>query len=993
MNNTNGSENNNVDIRIIRLGKWQIPRTEEIQKGDKHTYLSIGYFDLIHIIKGTEINYPHLFMNAYMSLPKQKKYEPQNIGDLSKGYTVQELIGYTNIGKNGFKRKYIRKFWADRSFLLFVSLINIDSDNNVADILRRIRQIFDGKKYLYYFSFDYSGIILFFKGQSIKEYLELLFRLNYEKDGRGRKLIRDSYSFYGFQCKQVVEYFAEFRAVQLSSEAISLESELEKTNDSEKVKELKTKLRGVLYDRVNVPLAEEQFSTTINIGVQNFETYKKFLKKVDKIEPDHSYRKYGMLGRHDISIVKDNATLKWLVYVQYILNELIEELLDKQKGSGSYDILFSVHETFGKIEDFEEYDDTEISVENKIYNFAVDDLEKICGDFEKELTNAMKETAAQKKGSYNGQYLSAIQSVKYSLLSILKNRYAEDFVLCIYRPFKGYLRYLTRKIIEEKGNPHPELFDECYKNFFACLDSLVNSAMHSERQFIQATAFNAVIYDVPVKLLSFYMAIIDDIKTIMKCDEEKEENEYTIILTPSFSNEIQVKVISYNDEHELPLPHARLLKVEINEKSLYNPSEVVRTMVHEIGHFLGEEIRKRDVRRKRVIFSIVLVVLAHIFSKDFTSSTYGVCKLAEDISEYLMGIRGFLKSQCSYSRELKLLGKRIAYEFKTNSVLEQKLREFVKNTLTNSNNIEDSTYLKEVVRRRSGDSVVINDYQILTDMVMDEIMESIQYLDVERVARLVRTGEIESSINVDNKNKNLNEVTLTRVTDCIVRMYCEAYADIQKVIITGIGYQDYLMGFLGGLNENWEFSTEENVEDMGRIAMTAMALEKCGLWKYEKEYPVCGALDKKLGRVNDSVQRIIGCVNRIQKSEEKFRKFREEYAEAIEELSHKKKTPDLKEQNLCFNDVETDQKDISFLTARLYLELLRYLYNCTVESVKEYSKTDKMKKILALRDTMQLVNECRDIQVVFEEMNRKIKEYRDKVFQLENDKEEGTWEK
>ena len=81
---------------------------------------------------------------------------------------------------------------------------------------------------------------------------------------------------------------------------------------------------------------------------------------------------FGMLGRHDISVVKNDATMKWLVYVQYLLDEITKECL------GSSDKLFSTHETFIKIKDIDEFKDTNDNEENKFYTFIKDNLEIVC---------------------------------------------------------------------------------------------------------------------------------------------------------------------------------------------------------------------------------------------------------------------------------------------------------------------------------------------------------------------------------------------------------------------------------------------------------------------------------------------------------------------------------------------------------------------------------------------------------------------------------------
>lgn len=951
-----------IDIRVIRLGKWQIPRTKSIQVSGKEIYLSMGYFDMIDVFEVEQKKKMSFFSNGYENLSRRmyeredKKEEKKAFKKIMEEYTIQELVIYTNIGDNGFSYENIKNFWEYNSSILFVSLIHIDCDSNIKSIIEQIKMIFGDERYLYYFAFDYSGIILLTKSTDMQKYLQLTFRLNYEKDKEGKKLVRDSYSFYGFNKVKLAGYFNKFENVKYR---IRYLEESQRFGADQK-KEL---IKKILYDKVEIDLPEKEFSVTINIGVQNFETYKSFIQKIERIETKDKFKSYGLLGRHDISIVKNNATLKWLVYIQFVLNELLKEsVLD------SYNLLFSAHETSVKIEEMGNYEDSGEKDEHPIYDNARRDLKQVCYRFERAYTQA--------KETYNGNYLYAVHAVKDSLLSILKNRYAEEFVLCIYRPFIEYLEYLTKKIEEETVQPKTRSFDECFKWLFNCLDSLVNCVMHSERQFIQVTAFNAIVYDVPSKIMAFYMALIDDIKEIMRVKNEIQN--YTFILTPSFSNEIVVHIVSYAVENELP--HDRLLKVEINEKSLYNPLEVEQVMVHEIGHYLGDKLRKRDIRRERIILSIVYIVLAHILPKEVFDFNERVEVLAKEIAAYLKDLRGFRETECSYSNELKLLGDKVTEEFNNNNDIHEMIQDYIFRNLQKSKNMQCSDYMQEVMKKYIGTNIQNCNCDIMTKLIMREVGEAIEYMNVERYARFVRNGRIEKSVNIRNKTKSLNEHTLNQVVNAVVSMYKEAYADIQKILVTGICYQEYLLNFLGGEEEEWEFHIDGNIEDMGRISMVSMVMEKCGMWKYvdEGKVPQSINMNDKFYRLHIAVQRIINKVDALKDTHEIFEQFQKKHKQYLTEMkceSRSERKIKLDEKQM----VGKGPQEVSFLNIRIYFELFRYLYKCMDVCVEEYSREEKKEKIMELRKIMRLINRSEDVQEVFETMNNKIKEYRDKV--------------
>lgn len=957
-------ESKTIDIRVIRLGKWQIPRTKSIQASGKEIYLSMGYFDMIDVCEAVQREHLHFLTNAYENLSRQMtgKEDKKAFKKIMEEYTIQELVGYTNIGDTGFSCENIKNFWECNSPILFVSLIHIDCDSNVKTIIEKIKMIWENEIYLYYFSFDYSGIILLTKSIDIQKYLKMTFQLNYEKSDKGEKLVRDSYSFYGFNKVKLAEYFDKFASVRHRIKYL----EKTKRYDSDKKDDL---IKKILYDKVDIELPENEFPVTINIGVQNFETYKVFVKKIKRIEGEERFKSYGLLGRHDISIVKNNATLKWLVYIQFVLNELLKESVQN-----SYNVLFSAHETLVKVPEMGNYEDSVETDGHPIYDNARRDLNQVCYRFERVYNQAIED--AKEKETYNGNYLYAVHAVKNSLLSILKNRYAEEFVLCIYRPFIEYLEYLTKKIEEERGQPNTKSFDECFRWLFNCLDSLVNCAMHSERQFIQVTAFNAIIYDVPSKIMAFYMALIDDIKEIMR--GENETQKYTFLLTPSFSNEIVVRIVSYAIENELP--HDRLLKVEINEKSLYNPLEVEQVMVHEIGHYLGDKLRKRDIRKERILFSIVYIALTHILPKEAFDFEERVEVLAKEIEAYLKQLRGFRETECAYSNELKLLGDRVTEEFCNNNDIQEMIQDYIFRNLQKSKNIQSSGYMQEVMKKYIGTNIQNCNCDIMTKLIMREVGEAIEYMNVERYARFVRNGRIEKSVNIRNKTKSLNEHTLNQAVNAIVSMYKEAYADIQKILVTGICYQEYLLNFLGGEEEEWEFHIDGNIEDMGRISMVSMVMEKCGMWKYvdEGKVPQSINMNDKFYRLHIAVQRIINKVDALKDTHEIFEQFQKKHKQYLTEMkceSRSERKIKLDEKQM----VGKGPQEVSFLNIRIYFELFRYLYKCMDVCVEEYSREEKKEKIMELRKIMRLINRSEDVQEVFETMNNKIKEYRDKV--------------
>lgn len=569
--------NKGRDIRIIQLAKWQIPKSKSLFEdtdGDGSNFLAIGYFDMIEAVGAGTDEKEHPLTAAYKGLPRYGKT------DRAEDYTVQELILFTDTGDGIITQEAVNRFWKDESLIMFISLIHVDNESNIDGIVSRICETFKNQCFLYYFSFDYSGIILLAKNMKIETYVTFMFQLNYGKTN-GRDMIRDSYSVFGFQKKCLKKYF-------------------EQAEDG--------------FHNINGLHDDEKFSTVVNIGVKNYCRYDEFLKLLESTGIQS--QKWRLLGRHDISVVNDSGNLKWLVYLQYLLDKFT-----KRSKNGD-EQLFYTHETFVKIKMREQENLPAVEQmktgEDLFFHTVQERLDFLCNRFSEQLSKKAK--------LYNGEYEMPVRAVKHSILSILRNRFAEDFVLCMYASFCEFLVYLTEKLSNEEDNV--DEFDKCYERYFKGLNSLVNSAMHSERQFIQATAFNAIIYDVPSKIMAFYIAVIYEIQQIIKSGVDKK---YTFLLTPSFSNEIRVGIISYQKEI---LPHDRIMIVKINEKFLYNPKGVLRRMAHEVAHYLGDSVRNREARKDYFIMSMIVILLSGILNPVFID-TDNFFDLAESIRKKL----------------------------------------------------------------------------------------------------------------------------------------------------------------------------------------------------------------------------------------------------------------------------------------------------------------------------------------------------------------------
>lgn len=970
---------NDLDIRIIRLSKCHIPKNSTILPSDtkKNQYLAIGYFDMVDVIQVQPSEDNHPLFEAY----KNSYRWEDDIDSLMKEYSTQELIVFTNIGEDGFEKEKIEHFWSGNFDIRFISMVHVDNeiaeDNSLglSAIIDTINSLFEGKEYLYYYSFDYSGIVLLANNMTIEEYLNKLFYLNYNLENK-TNLIRDSFSLCG-----------------ISRGLLQKNNTLRNHNENK---------QNIICDK---DYWNESYTTVTNIGILDYRKYKEFWEEL-RVK-SKAAKSYGLLGRQDISIVNTEANLEWLLTVQGLLDKYTS---NKEKSFYSYEtfIKVKVDSVLDDLENInEQKDDSSKSIRfnseytDKIYDKAEKELSqryiKLKEEFDKCIVDSNGNMNNKtKKEQYGGEYLAPLKAVQYSILSILRNGFAEDFVICMYQSFLEFLDYLIEKVSNDKDDIIA--FDKTFNEYFRGVNSLVNSAMHSERQFVQATAFNAIIYDIPSKVMAFYVAIIADMQKIVR--DENKDKKYTFLLTPSFSNEISVNVISY--EEETP-PHDRILRVSINEQTLYSPNAVIRRMAHEVAHYVGDDLRCRKERKNQILSSVVHLLLYHLIPKCLYNESWN--EFIEEVTGYLI-CKKFPLEVSNYSKSLNFLAGEVVGCFYSRENIKGIVYKYVKESISkidNSSKMKSfKTYFLQVVKYSIGEESeffqnILNEecftedeIEVLSNVIISDIYAEIKILNTDlNIKSLPYNYKLIPSSISGMSNSFLNHTTLSLYTNRLVSVYSEAFADMQMILLLNLTYKQYIIGFV--CEEDIKIERfEKSLEDSMRIGVVAKLMEEVGFWNI----PLGGECFNdfkdevkrdQLNKLHKKVQRQIQIVRNtfdiddgnymIEKIKSDIHNFKKNTkCDLKEDLEEKVEQPENSKDSK-----ESIPRDS--LIGVLWIKLEMYLLICLYKSIKHYNK--RCKDIIELRKIVSIIENSKNIKEIFCTICKEISEYKQGLFFLD----------
>lgn len=503
-----------LDTRILSLHSRDSRREKFNRLGDGQ-YYSFCYYDAITVMKAECDS-----EGACDSLLSAYEAAARDEGRLYA--SRQFLLAFTDIRKESqgsgqsccYDQKDIEDFWKENERpIFFVTMVNLRDNHRVDDTLAAIDRIFKGEQYLTYLTFDHCDLLLFCRGDGFSDYADKIFQLNY-----GTDLLEDSITLYSFNDRATIE-------------------------------------------------SKEQFGVYLRFGIQDYLEADRFVE---------SYRNQGanvgrLLGRNDMGIFKENATMDWL-----------RNLIHKTRESPSR--WYTTFELSVLVRIPEEGSSwSAVPMDSREPSSGIKNIIK--ASLDNFLDAYQNGPAGMAEDPVWTHWLSKTSSLAAFLY---ENRLAMDFGVCLVPQFLDLFTYagrlLNQKALSELDK---ENMREIFSAFFSSTSILMDSINHSSRQFVQVPSFGSVSFEIPPKLMAYYTAMVHELIKVFR----DEDYTYGVAFCPEFVRTL--KVTSYADQD---LSKDEWLTISVGERSLYTLQLTTETLGHEISHFVGERNRRRDVR-------------------------------------------------------------------------------------------------------------------------------------------------------------------------------------------------------------------------------------------------------------------------------------------------------------------------------------------------------------------------------------------------------------
>lgn len=746
-----------TDVRVITLKRWNLPQSRSLHQiwqengsaepyGDYISFQSYHFIDVSPVDTSSERG---IFPAAYEVVTRARQ---GNEGDKSKDiYIQQSMVVYGEA--NGF--------WVDKPEVLYLTMIQLTNrpDLDMPKLQADIRALFQTRgvpedRWALYYSLDFCDLILFVRDIPMSAAQDILWSLAPVRSG-AMEQIRDTVTVYGLDFSRVMESFDR-------------------------------------YADGGAPEwghPEEEVTLSLSLGVQKLNAWTSLKREVERL-PGVRSTCFRALGRYDVQLVLEHVSFFQMLQVLWWIDHACGR--EHNNAFGCYEVVpLAPWQDLGVRGQSDRVDHEFLTVADRT-------LERLFQIY----TDVLKEAGEPTRG-----YAAEIRR---ALIALLSNGFSEEFVLSVFHSFTEYLHFVAEMMgdksreddMESRWMKRKELYDFQH-SYLQALNMLAHCTMHNERQFIQAPAFNAAIFDVPPKLLAFYAGVAYKVTELLN----DENRTYSFLFSPDFRPDIYIRPISGEGYS------SKLLVFYINERMFYDPVVVIQTMCHEIAHHVGKKARRRKERAQLILECIggyLIYMTLPIRDGELAQAMAKVIQQEvmkeyerwfDPVSEkgrqyYLTSITNFLKSQNHLYNLIEsddfLYRLRLSWAEAMGRYDITELVKMLDRTMY-------SGYLQRMYTNQKTRGAALN--QLAGEMTMRMRAELRKWKSMQP-----------SGGKADAETGRMPKFVYYRFCECIPQVFSEAYADLRMLDILEIHrWEDYLnllvtnLELAGDFRERWEY--------------------------------------------------------------------------------------------------------------------------------------------------------------------------------------------
>ncbi len=787
--------------------------------GPNRSY-SFCYYDAIEV-EYVELKDGPVLKDAYTQAQYKRNSRTVGGGAQNLGFH-QTLVALADLkggsGKHGYTKGEIETFWVSNQSepLFFVSMLNLSATGDLDSVLSEIGDKFPPGRHLAYITFDHCDIIIFCRGSSFQEYARCIFNLYYA----GKTGLGDAITLYSF------------------------------TGDG-------------------VPsTSSEHFAALVRVGVKDYPSRERFYQRLQQSSgPENTQesaqenaqekagqlRKYWLLERNDIAFYREDATLSWLSEVRQAVSDVEEE--NGAPWYSTYSLTVLIPDDTG--EDSGKWRSYNPQSPNKVVTRLQQRINALYKDFKDSYEAAHFHLQQQGINIRSDRVLLRWVEESCSLaVSLMSNRLSENLGVCLLPQFEDMLIYskLLFSQRERITRDDVEHIQKSFNEFFSNVAVLIDSMNQTNRRFVQVPSFHLTSFEIPPQIMAYYTVIVRKMLEVLK--DRDADIFYGLTMSPRLVNTLSVFSLGVPEL----LPKDEWISMNMDESSFYTLRLTVETLAHEVSHFVGEELRKRELRKEcmiKCVFQVLLNALMILFAKQvnhldmplykapLSSNTVrlrvdNLEQAAQDLWEQAKCIDPdwYGCKKLHYSWHMESAVWQIPRDIRDDPALRHEMVQQIRKLLRKTSSQEGVTLLSQLrkyvewklgldggewAEQTLSDAVANEEEELLSDAV-DSLANSLQaFYEASQSIRETDDRDVEE---MDSEETDDILKIVCQELDYLCYMFRETFADLQAIILLDMNWKDYCELLLQGNDTPGDDHTP-------RMFTVTKTLISCGMWHYE----------------------------------------------------------------------------------------------------------------------------------------------------------------
>lgn len=232
-----------------------------------------------------------------------------------------------------------------------------------------------------------------------------------------------------------------------------------------------------------------------------------------------------------------------------------------------------------------------------------------CGKLIRKYRNRMDQALSEKDEGLSSYYRMLLQTLN-TLSQYEKFSLSKDMFYLLFPALRMFDQQLDDAVrmyrkLNRRGNI--DAIKDSICEFLTVVNAAIYHTVHTDQIFLMVPGYSGTSYSIPIKLCLLYLRVGEQLIRLLN----EKDYQYICLLSPEMESRPATSLINMGLDRD-----KRLIRFCCSQRSLYMPRHFLIILTHEIAHYVGAEIRHRELRCGNIIETLSWFMAEGILPED-----------------------------------------------------------------------------------------------------------------------------------------------------------------------------------------------------------------------------------------------------------------------------------------------------------------------------------------------------------------------------------------